>query len=292
MKPQAWQASLSRSSPTIGPNFRAVPQREQKRTFGSSQSGMPPGPSLISLMRRFSTSLMSLTWLLRVGKACVGLVFLYGPRLGVAEGLEADTQRGIGESENLGRKQGRVFGATDGNRGHRDALRHLDDREERVEAAVHLCGDRHADDRQDRLGRDHARQMGRAAGTGDEDADPAFLGAGYEAQQQVRRPMGRDGTQFARNLKAAEHLDSLLHDWEVGATTAHDPDSRNLRLCGHADSSSGELCRPIMATMRVERTSARTYRLGGSWPTRGRRAASISASPGPQSTFATSHDSR
>src|ERR1035437_9054020 len=77
--------------------------------------------------------------------------------------------------------------------------------------------------------------MRRAAGSGDEDADAAFLGAAYEAQQQVRRPMGRDGTQFARNLKPAEHLDGLLHDWEVGATTAHDPDSRNLRLCGHAD---------------------------------------------------------
>src|ERR1035437_1440567 len=188
MKPQAWQASLSRSSPSIGPNLRAVPQREQKRTFGSSQSGMPPGPSFISLIRRISTSLTSLTWLLRVGKACIGLVFLYGPRLGVAEGLEAGPQRGIGESENLGRKQGRVFGTPDGDRGHGDSLGHLDDREERVKAAVHLCGDRHADDRQDRLGRAHARQMRRAAGSGDEDADAAFLGAPYEAQQERRRP--------------------------------------------------------------------------------------------------------
>src|SRR5450759_4555668 len=235
MKPQAWQASRSRSSPAIGPNLRAVPQREQKRTFGSSQSGMPPGPSFISLMRRFSTSLARLPWLLRAAQVCVPFVFLYGPRLGVAEGLEACPQRGIGESEDLGRKQGRVFGATDGDRGHGDSLGHLDDREERVEAAVHLCGDRHADDRQDGLGRYYAWQMGRAAGTGDDGANAALIGPADEAKEQVRRAMSRDGTQLARNLEPAEHLDSLLHDWEVGATTAHDPDSRNLRLCGHAD---------------------------------------------------------
>src|ERR1035437_8169810 len=184
MKPQAWQANLSRSSPSIGPNLRAVPQREQKRTCGSSQSGMPPGPSFISLMRRFSTSLARLPWLLRAAQVCVPFVFLYGPRLGVAESLEACPQRGIGESEDLGRKQGRVFGATDGDRGHGDSIGHLDDREERVEAAVHLCGDRHADDRPDGLGRYYARQMGRAAGTGDEDANAALIGPAAAARDR------------------------------------------------------------------------------------------------------------
>src|ERR1035437_7764135 len=121
--------------------------------------------------------------------------------------------------------------------------------------------------------------------------------------------MSRDGTQLAWNLEPAEHLDSLLHDWEVGATTAHDPDSRNLRLCGHADPppvdnpsppimghrrSSGEQRWVRSGQAGVHNYAAkveRAYAVGVKLLTSGRICASISASVGPQSTFATSHDS-
>ena len=91
---------------------------------------------------------------------------------------------------------------------------------------------------QDRLGRDHAGQMRRAAGAGDEDADAALLGAGHEPEQQVRRPMGRDGVQLARNLEPAEHLDGLLHHGEVRAAAADDPDPRRRPVFGHAHAPS------------------------------------------------------
>ena len=57
-----------------------------------------------------------------------------------------------------------VLGVADRDGRDRDAARHLDDREQRVEPAEVLGRDRHADDRQRRLRGEHARQVGGAAG--------------------------------------------------------------------------------------------------------------------------------
>src|ERR1035437_5386966 len=113
MKPQTPQASLSRSSPAIGPNWRVAPQREQKRTFGSSQSGIPPGPRVTWLMRTFSTFRPFRARLLRAAQSRVRLIVLDSAGLGLAQSVEASSQSGVGDGQDLSGEQGRVLGTTD-----------------------------------------------------------------------------------------------------------------------------------------------------------------------------------
>jgi len=63
-----------------------------------------------------------------------------------------------GEQSGVGRA-----GGADGDRRHGHTFRHLYDRQQRIEPVERLALDRHADDRQHRLRRHHARQVGRPA---------------------------------------------------------------------------------------------------------------------------------
>ena len=71
-------------------------------------------------------------------------------------------------------------------------LRHLHDRQQRVDPAQHLALDRHAQHRQDRDRRQHPRQVRRPAGAGDQHLQAPPLGLAAVAKQPLRRPVRRD----------------------------------------------------------------------------------------------------
>jgi hypothetical protein len=60
-----------------------------------------------------------------------------------------------------------------GERRHRNAGRHLHDREQRVHAVEQRRRHGHAQHRHERLGREHPRQVRRPARAGDDGAQPA-----------------------------------------------------------------------------------------------------------------------
>ena len=75
---------------------------------------------------------------------------------------------GIGRGEDPHGEQARVAGVADRDGGHRDAGGHLHDREQRVHAVQVLQRHRDADHRQRRERGQHARQVGRSPGPGDD----------------------------------------------------------------------------------------------------------------------------
>ena len=79
------------------------------------------------------------------------------------EGLVVGREQGDGEQGGVGRA-----GLADRERGDRDAGRHLHDRVQRILPAEVLRRHRHAEHRHGRLGGQHARQVGGAAGAGDD----------------------------------------------------------------------------------------------------------------------------
>ena len=109
---------------------------------------------------------------------------------------EGRVGRGPGSRRRAGAALLRV---ADGDRRDRDAAGHLDDGQQRVEAAQVLGRDGHADDRQLRLGGEHARQVRRSAGARDDDPDAARRarsrrsGTGGRACGVPRRPAARRG---------------------------------------------------------------------------------------------------
>ena len=87
-----------------------------------------------------------------------------------------------------------------------------------------LGRDRDADDRQDRLGRQHPGEVRRAAGAGDDDPDPAtgrLLGV---AEEPVRRAMRRDDLELGGDTELVEDGDRRLERREVRAAAADDAD--------------------------------------------------------------------
>ena len=103
-----------------------------------------------------------------------------------------------------GREQRGVLGIADGDGRDGDPARHLHDREQRVQAAEVLRRDRHADDRQHRLGGEHARQVGGPAGAGDDHrgcrgrGPSPRTGTGGPASGAPTRPAARTGCPAAR----------------------------------------------------------------------------------------------
>ena len=77
----------------------------------------------------------------------------------------------------------------DGDGRDRHALRHLHDRQQRIESVQRRALHGHADDRQDRVRRDHAGQMGGAAGAGNDHLEPAARGRRGVLGHQRRRAM-------------------------------------------------------------------------------------------------------
>ena len=117
----------------------------------------------------------------RAGKNCAvipaspGRALLWcGPRARCA-GVRADRDRWWrGSPQRAARHWLRR--APDGERAHRHALRHLHDGEQRIDALQHGGGDGHAEHGDQSLRGQHARQVRRAAGSGDDDAQAARFG--------------------------------------------------------------------------------------------------------------------
>ena len=156
--------------------------------------------------------------------------------------------RRVGQGEDLGGEQRRVLGVADGHGRDRDPARHLDDREQRVEAAEVLGRDGHADHRQRRLGGEHARQVGRAAGAGDDHPDPAARRRLRVAEQVVRRPMGGHDPHLARDAQLLERHRRLLEAREVRAAAADDADDG--RFVGHVRRSQPSWPRAVAGTIQ------------------------------------------
>ena len=95
--------------------------------------------------------------------------------------VSAAATRGVVQRHDGGGKQRGVGGArrADGEGGHRNALGHLHDRQQRIEAVQRLGLHRHAQHRHARLGGRHAGQVGRAAGAGDDRREAAAFGLGW-----------------------------------------------------------------------------------------------------------------
>ena len=98
---------------------------------------------------------------------------------------------------------------------------HLHDREQRVEALERVALHRHAQHRQRRLGRNHAWQMGGAAGARDDDLQPAAFGLTGVVGHFVRRAMRGDDPALVRDTELRQHLVGVLQRLPV-RLAAHD----------------------------------------------------------------------
>ena len=90
--------------------------------------------------------------------------------LGIQLSLEihhGGAQFGVGDAEHAHREETGVPRATDGNRRDWNASGHLHDGKQGIQSLQMLGGHRHTQHRHGSLGRQHARQMGRTTGAGD-----------------------------------------------------------------------------------------------------------------------------
>jgi len=69
----------------------------------------------------------------------------------------------------------------------------------------------HSQDRQDRLGGQHAGQVGSPTGSSDDHLQPPFAGSRCIAGKFLRRAMGRDHLTLMRNTKLREDVRGPLH---------------------------------------------------------------------------------
>ena len=110
---------------------------------------------------------------------------------------------------------------TDGKRSDRHAGGHLSDREQRIEAFQGFAFNWDTEHRYNRLRRTHSRQMGRTAGTGDDDLDTATLGGLSKFKQQIGRSMSRNDLCLVCHAELGQRLRSDLHRRPIGPA-AHD----------------------------------------------------------------------
>jgi hypothetical protein len=117
----------------------------------------------------------------------------------------------------------------DGEGGHRDALGHLHDAVQRIDALQVAAGHRHAQHRHRGLGRQHARQVRRAAGPGD-DGPQAARRRRLRRRRTCRRACGAPrprGFRAARPAAGADVRGAVLHhdppaDEEAEGAQGHD----------------------------------------------------------------------
>src|SRR5579871_2495939 len=132
----------------------------------------------------------------------------------------------IGGGDDLRREYAGIgrAGFTNGHGGDGNSRGHLHHREKRVEAEQGSGGNGDSDDRERGFGGDHAGQVGRAAGAGDDDlhATP-FKGARVLAGAR-RRAMRRGDVDFVGNTELVEDFRGLIHDLEVGVADHNDGD--------------------------------------------------------------------
>jgi hypothetical protein len=157
----------------------------------------------------------------------------YGLGLAPAPGFEALRQGSIVEGQDRGREQGGVYGAgaADGERADRDAGRHLHDRQKTILSGQRLRLDWHAEDRQGGHRGGHARQVGGAAGAGDDDLKTLRLGALGEGVEPVRGAVRRDDAGLVRDREGVQGFGRVAHGVPV-RLAAHD-DRHRRRCCAH-----------------------------------------------------------
>ena len=144
-------------------------------------------------------------------------------------GLEVDhplLQRGVGGGEDAHGEQPGVAGVADRDRGHRDAGRHLHDREQRVHAVEVLQRHRHADHRQRR---DRRRACpGRWAAPPAPAMitwQPAAGGLLAVGQHLLGHPVRGDHVGLVGDVELAERRRGRLHHRPVGVGPHHDADA-------------------------------------------------------------------
>jgi hypothetical protein len=88
------------------------------------------------------------------------------------------------------------------------------------------AGDRHAQHRQGGLGRQHARQVRRPAGAGDDAPEPAASRGLGILEEQIRCAVRGNHLALTGYAEIAEPAFSVLHHIPVGVTAHHQPDQR------------------------------------------------------------------
>src|SRR5262245_29806172 len=129
----------------------------------------------------------------------------------------------VGEGEDLDGQERGVGGArlADGDGGDGDARGHLDGRVERVGAAERGRGHRHADHRDRRQRRHHAREVRGPAGGRDEDLEPPEAGRRRVLVGALGRAMRGDDRHLVGHVELVEEVETALEDGQV-AVAAHD----------------------------------------------------------------------
>ncbi|MNM57678.1 hypothetical protein D3C81_688920 [compost metagenome] len=133
------------------------------------------------------------------------------------------------------RQQRRVDRArlADGQGGDRNARRHLHNGKQRINPRKHCRLHRYAQHRQVGLGRTHAWQVGRAAGTGDDHLDATRLGFFSVLEQQVRGAVGRNHFHLVGDAELFQHIGGVAKGGPIGLG-AHD----HANQCTHRRASS------------------------------------------------------
>ena len=130
------------------------------------------------------------------------------------------------ESRRRAARRSRRPAATDRDGRHRHAFRHLHDREQRIEAVERRALHGHADDRQHRVRRHHARQVRRASGAGNDDFEAAVAPRSTHIRPSAPVCDGpkRCGIRAARRTRSA--LVGLPHRLPVRLAAHDDADER------------------------------------------------------------------
>ena len=119
-------------------------------------------------------------------------------------------------------------GPADGERAHRDAGGHLDDREQRVQPVERARFHGHAEDGQRGLRRSHAGQVRRATRRGDDHTEAAARRGLRVLEEKVRGAVRRDDAHLVRNAQNLQGRDGVRHRLPV-RPGAHDHTHKRAR---------------------------------------------------------------
>ena len=135
-------------------------------------------------------------------------------------------QRRIVIRQDRHREQRRVLraGFPDRQSADRNSARHLNDGQQRIQAFQRLAFHRHAQHRQQRVGRHHSWKMRRAARSGDDHLQAARLGAGCILHHPGGRAMRGDHLRLMRHAEARQCFAGRAHRLPVGLAAHDDAD--------------------------------------------------------------------
>ena len=141
-------------------------------------------------------------------------------------GPQSDGQRGVVAGQHRHCKQRSVgrTGVADGKGGHRYALGHLHNAVQRIHTVQMFAGDGHAQYRHHGFGRQHARQVRRAASAGNDGLQATALSRFGIGKHVVRHAMRRHHARFMRDAKLRQYLYRMLQGVPVAAGAHQDAD--------------------------------------------------------------------